>query len=73
MKSINSLYQALKRDRAGFIKGLIKAGYVDTVVFNNSGVDSELVRLAVNMYNDVWESFNVLEFESWIYGGVNND
>jgi hypothetical protein len=67
MKTINELKEALQNDRAGFIKGLIAAGYVDTVVFNLSNDDNELIRLATEIYNDVWKTFDVKEFESWIY------
>jgi hypothetical protein len=61
------LKEALNNDRAGFIKGLIAAGYVDTVVLNLSNNDNELIRLAAGMYSDLWETFNISEFESWIY------
>lgn len=67
MKTINELKEALKNDRAGFIKGLIAAGYVDTVVLNLSNNDDELIRLATEIYLDLWDAFNVSEFESWIY------
>lgn len=65
--SINELYKALKEDRAGFIKGLIAAGYVDEVVYNNSGNDNELVRLAIEIYSDLWGAFDKSAFESWVY------
>lgn len=67
MRTINELKEALQNDRAGFIKGLIAAGYIDTVVFNLSNDDNELIRLATEIYNDVWKTFDVKEFESWIY------
>jgi hypothetical protein len=67
MKTINELKEALNSDRAGFIKGLIAAGYVDTVVLNLSNNDDELIRLATEIYLDLWGAFNVSEFESWIY------
>lgn len=67
MKTINELKEALQNDRAGFIKGLIAAGYVDTVVLNLSNNDDELIRLATEIYLDLWDTFNVSEFESWIY------
>jgi hypothetical protein len=67
MKTINELKTALQNDRAGFIKGLIAAGYVETVVLNLSNNDNELIRLATEIYNDVWKTFDVKEFESWIY------
>lgn len=67
MKTINELKKALQNDRAGFIKGLIAAGYVETVVLNLSNNDDELIRLATEMYSDLWEAFNISEFESWVY------
>lgn len=66
-RTMNELNEALKEDRAGFIKGLMAAGYVADVVFNNSGDDNELVRLAVEIYTDVWDSFDKKEFESHVY------
>lgn len=67
MRTINELKEALQNDRAGFIKGLIAAGYVETVVLNLSNNDDELIRLATEMYSDLWKTFNISEFESWIY------
>lgn len=67
MRTVEELEKALKTDRAGFIKGLIAAGYVDTVVYNLSNKDNELVRLAIEIYSDVWNAFDVNEFESWVY------
>lgn len=67
MKTIDELCQALANDRAGFIKGLVAAGYVDDVVFNLSGNDDELVRLASGIYSDIWGAFDVSAFESWVY------
>lgn len=65
--SIDELQEALKEDRAGFIKGLIAAGYVDEVVYNSSGDDDELVRLAIEIYSDLWGAFDKSTFESWVY------
>lgn len=67
MKTINELKEALKNDRAGFIKGLIAAGYIDSVVYNATADDNELLRLATNIYLDLWGTFNIPEFESWVY------
>lgn len=67
MRTIDELMQALKEDRAGFVKGLIKAGYVDTVVYRHTNDDDELINLAAAMYTDLWDAFNVKEFESWVY------
>lgn len=65
-RTVNDLKKALT-DRAGFIKGLIKAGYVDVVVNNATKDDNELIRLALNIYNDIDGTFDVNEFESWVY------
>ena len=65
--TIDTLKKALREDRAGFIKGLIAAGYVDTVVFTNSGSDDELVRLAVQIYSDIDDAFDKRALESWNY------
>jgi len=67
MLTIDNLKQALLTDRAGFIKGLIKAGYIDMVVYTATADDNELIRLAVNMLNDIDNCFNVKEFKSWVY------
>jgi len=67
MKTINELKEALQNDRAGFIKGLIAAGYIDSVVYNATADDNELLRLATNIYLDLWGAFNIPEFESWVY------
>ena len=66
-RAINELHEALKEDRAGFIKGLIAAGYVDIVVYGRSGDDNELVRLTAGIYSDLWDTFNREAFESWTY------
>lgn len=66
-RTMNELNEALKEDRAGFIKGLIAAGYVDEVVYGYSGDDNELVRLATGIYNDLWDTFDIKGFERWVY------
>lgn len=55
-----------ENNRKGFIKGLIAAGYVASVVNQCAFNDSELLRLAVEIYNDVWECFDKGAFESGI-------
>ena len=67
LRTVNELEEALQEDRAGFIKGLIKAGYVDTVIYNATNDDNRLIELAVGIYTDLWDAFNVKEFESWVY------
>ena len=66
MRTVADIREFLKIDRVGFIKGLIAAGYVDSVVYKATEDDIKLVRLAVNMYTDTWEAFDTDEFESWI-------
>ena len=65
MITINDLYNALNRDRYGFIKGLIAAGYFEPVVLNASGNDDKLVSLAINIMNDA--DFDFKTFKSWVY------
>ena len=67
MRTIEELKKAIKEDRAGFIKGLIAAGYIDTVVYNATETDNQLLTLALNIYADLDGAFNLKEFESWIY------
>jgi len=67
MRTIEDLENALQNDRAGFIKGLIHAGYVDDVVYNLTNNDDELIRLATGIYTDLDDAFDIKQFESWIY------
>lgn len=67
MITIERLREALKEDRAGFIKGLIAAGYIDEVVYNKTGNDTELIALAINILGDLDGAFNQEEFKSWVY------
>lgn len=64
---LEKLEKALKIDRAGFIKGLIAAGYKDMVVYNATKKDIDLLRLASEMYADIWDTFDIYAFESWNY------
>lgn len=64
--AIKTLESIIKNNRKGFIKGLIAAGYVASVVNQYAFNDSELLRLAVEIYNDVWECFDKKAFESAI-------
>lgn len=67
MITVETLRKALKEDRAGFIKGLIAAGYIDEVVYNKTGNDTELIALAINIFADLDGAFNANEFRSWVY------
>lgn len=66
MKTINELIEVIKNNRKGFIKGLKDAGYVNHVVDGYAFDDNNLLRLAVEIYNDVWETFDVKAFEKAI-------
>lgn len=67
MITVERLREALKKDRAGFIKGLIAAGYIDEVVYNKTGSDTELIALAINILADLDGAFDQNEFKSWVY------
>ena len=67
MLTIEKLTDALKTDRAGFIKGLIAAGDIDMVVYSATADNSEHIRLALNVLNDLDGTFNTQEFRSWVY------
>lgn len=63
MKNINELIQAINNNRKGFIEALKKAGYVERVVNQYAFDDDNLLRLSLEIYNDVWESFDREAFE----------
>lgn len=65
MITIDDLFNALKRDRYGFIKGLIAAGYFEPVILNASGNDEKLVQLAADIMCD--PDFDFKTFKSWVY------
>ena len=67
MLTIETLKKALNEDRAGFIKGLIAAGFVDEVVYNATASDTELIALAIVIFSDLDGAFNQEEFKSWVY------
>ena len=67
MKTINDLETALQERRGRFIKGLISAGYNDVMIYNVTGHDHELLRLAAAMYTDTWDTFDIKAFEEWAY------
>ena len=68
MRTINELKKALANDKLLFATGLIIAGYNETVVNNAYDNSNELLRLATDMYNDLWGAFNVNEFNQIIKG-----
>lgn len=63
MKTINVLKSSIKNNRAAFIKALNDAGYASKVVDRYATNDSELLRLAVNIYEDLWDTFDKNAFE----------
>jgi hypothetical protein len=63
MKTINELTEAIKNNRKSFLEALKKAGYVERVVNQYAFDEDNLLRLAVEIYNDVWESFDLEAFE----------
>lgn len=64
--TIKKLETKIKENRMAFIKGLKDAGYVNRVVNKYAFNDSELLRLAVEIYNDLWETFDKEAFEKAI-------
>lgn len=61
--TINNLKSNITNNRSKFLKALKAAGYVESVVNKYAFNDSELLRLAVEIYEDLWESFNIKAFE----------
>ena len=61
--TINTLESKIKTNRTAFIKALKDAGYVSKVVNQYAFKDSELLRLAVGIYEDVWDTFDKDAFE----------
>lgn len=68
MRTINELKKALANDKLLFATGLIIAGYNEKVVDNAYDNSNELLRLATDMYNDLWNSFDVNGFNQIIKG-----
>lgn len=66
MMSINELERKIEENRIAFIKGLKDAGYVSRAVNRYAFNNSELLRLAVGIYNDLWGTFNKDAFEKAI-------
>lgn len=64
--TIKELENKIKENRTAFVKGLKAAGYVNKVVNNYAFNDSELLRLAVEIYNDLWGTFDKEAFEKVI-------
>lgn len=68
MKTINELKKALANDKLLFATGLIIAGYNEKVVDNAYDNSDELLRLATDIYNDLWGAFDVNGFNQIIKG-----
>ena len=66
MMTINEIETKIKENRTAFIKGLKGAGYVSKVVERYAFNDSELLRLAIEIYNDLWGAFDKKAFEKSI-------
>lgn len=64
--TIKELENKIKENRTAFVKGLKAAGYVNKVVNRYAFNDSELLRLAVEIYNDLWGTFDKEAFEKAI-------
>lgn len=64
--TIDKLENKIKENCTAFIKGLKDAGYVSRVVNRYAFNDSELLRLAVEIYNDLWGTFDKEAFEKAI-------
>lgn len=61
--TINKLESKIKTNRTTFIKALKDAGYASKVVNRYAFNDSELLRLAVGIYEDLWGTFDKDAFE----------
>lgn len=66
MKTINELKKALENDKLLFATGLIIAGYNEKVVDKAYDDSNELLRLATDIYNDLWSAFDVNAFNQII-------
>lgn len=66
MRIINELKKALENDKLLFATGLIIAGYNEKVVDNAYDNSDELLRLATDMYNDLWRTFDIDGFNQII-------
>ena len=64
--TIQTLEAKIKTNRAAFIKALKDAGYVSKVVNRYVFNDDELLRLAVGIYEDLWDTFDKAAFEKAI-------
>lgn len=64
--TIKELETKIKENRTAFIEGLKGAGYTSKVVNNYAFNDDELLRLAVEIYNDLWGTFDKDAFEKAI-------
>lgn len=61
--TIKTLESKIKTNRQAFVKALKDAGYVSKVVNQYVFDDSELLRLAVGIYDDLWNAFDREAFE----------
>lgn len=61
--TIKTLESKIETNRQAFVKALKDAGYVSKVVNRYAFDDSELLRLAVGIYDDLWNAFDREAFE----------
>lgn len=61
--TINTLESKIKSNHTAFVKALKDAGYVSAVVNRYTFNDGELLRLAVGIYEDLWDTFDKDAFE----------
>ena len=63
MKTIETLKNKITENRFLFGAALKAAGYMDHVILEYINNDAELLRLAVEIYDDHWNAFDVPAFE----------
>lgn len=66
MITINTLQNKIKNNRFQFAAALKAAGYVKKLIADNICNDSELLRLALDIYNDHWDAFDKEAFEDLV-------
>lgn len=59
----------LKENKFNFLNALYKAGYTPYAINKNMNNDSKLLEMAISMYNDLWDSFDVGNFERQLERG----
>lgn len=67
--TVDELETKLKENKFNFLNALYMANYTPYAINNNMDDDSKLLNMAVRMYNDPWDSFEVKNFESQLNRG----